>query len=98
MTAYAIMDVDIFDIGEYMKFMKEVRPLIESAGGSYLARGGELRVYEGDYEPRRLVIIEFPSLSAMDEFYSSEAYQKLKLVRDECSSSRLMAVEGLKKG
>ena len=52
-------------------------------------------MYEGDYDPRRLVIIEFPSLLAMDKFYESKAYQELKLVRDECSSSRLVAVEGL---
>lgn len=95
MTAYAIMDVDIFDIRKYMVFMHAVKPLIDSAGGRYLARGGEIRVYEGDYDPRRIVIIEFPSLVALDTFYESEAYQALKLVRDECSSSRLVAVEGL---
>lgn len=95
MTAYAIMDVDIFDIEKYMLFMQAVKPLIDAAGGRYLARGGEIRVYEGDYDPRRLVIIEFPSLLALDKFYASEAYQSLKLVRDQCSSSRLVAVEGL---
>ena len=95
MTAYAIVDVDIFDIGQYMVFMKAVRPLLESAGARYLARGGELRVCEGDYQPRRLVIIEFPSLQALDEFYTGQSYQKLKLARNECSSSRIVAVEGL---
>lgn len=95
MTAYAILDVEIYDIGKYMAFMTEVKPLIEAAGGRYLARGGELRVYEGNYQPHRLVIIEFPSLAAMDEFYASETYGALRATRDACSSSRLMAVEGL---
>ncbi len=78
-----------------MEFMKEVRPIIESAGGRYLVRGGEFEVYEGDYKPRRLVIIEFPSLAAIDKFYYSEAFQSLKQIRDLSSSSRLVAVQGL---
>jgi len=48
MSAYVIMDVEIFDIEQYMQFMQRVRPLIEQWNGHYLARGGEFRVYEGD--------------------------------------------------
>ena len=95
MAAYVVIDVEIFDIAKYMEFMKEVRPIIESAGGRYLVRGGEFEVYEGDYKPRRLVIIEFPSLAAIDKFYYSEAFQSLKQIRDLSSSSRLVAVQGL---
>ena len=94
MTAYAIMDVEIFDIEQYMQFMQQVRPVIEKWGGHYLARGGEFRVYEGDYEPRRLVLLEFPSLEEWDQFYHSDDYQSLKPLRDECSHSRLVAVSG----
>lgn len=94
MTAYAIMDVEIFDIEQYMQFMQRVKPVIEKWGGHYLARGGEFRVYEGDYEPRRLVLMEFPSLEEWDRFYHSEDYQQLKPLRDECSHSRLVAVSG----
>ncbi len=94
MTAYAIMDVEIFDIEQYMQFMQRVKPLIERSGGHYLARGGEFRVYEGDYEPRRLVLMEFPSLEEWDRFYHSEDYQLLKPLRDACSHSRLVAVSG----
>jgi len=94
MSAYVIMDVEIFDIGQYMQFMQRVRPLIEQWGGRYLARGGEFRVYEGDYEPRRLVVLEFPSLDEWDQFYLSDEYQTLKPLRDQCSHSRLVAVNG----
>ena len=94
MSAYVIMDVEIFDIEQYMQFMQRVRPFIEQWGGRYLARGGEFRVYEGDYEPRRLVLLEFPSLDDWDLFYFSDEYQTLKPLRDQCSHSRLIAVTG----
>ena len=75
--------------------MKGVKPALEAAGGCYLARGGAHKVYEGDWAPRRIVLLEFPSLAAWESFYNGDTYQGLKSVRDECSSARLVSVEGL---
>jgi uncharacterized protein (DUF1330 family) len=58
MAAYVIFDVEISDMTGYQTFMTAVKPAIESAGGKYLARGGAHKVYEGDWQPRRLVIFE----------------------------------------
>ena len=95
MAAYAIVDVDVFDIEQYLVYQKAVAPLLATAGARYLARGGEFRVYEGDYERGRLILVEFPSMEAMDEFYESQAYQALRPQREACSSSRIIAVQGL---
>lgn len=95
MAAYAIVDVEIFDIGDYMDYLKRLRPLLRAAGGRYLARGGEFHVLEGDYQPDRLVLIEFPSLEALEDFYASQGFQELKSIRDRCSNTRLVALQGL---
>jgi uncharacterized protein (DUF1330 family) len=95
MAAYAIMDVDVHDIADYLAYQKKLAPLLDSAGARYLARGGESRVYQGCYEPCRLMLLEFPSLAIMDEFFKSEAYQALRAQRDACSTSRIVAVAGL---
>lgn len=95
MAAYVIFDVDISDPGRYQEFMTGVKPALELAGAKYLARGGAHKVYEGDWEPRRIVILEFPSVAAWESFYNGAVYQKLKSVRDASSSARLVSVEGL---
>jgi uncharacterized protein (DUF1330 family) len=95
MPAYVIFDVEIRDMNQYQEFMKGVKPAIEAAGGKYLARGGAHKVYEGDWEPRRIVLFEFPSVEAFESFYKSAVYQSLKPMRDACSSARLVSVEGL---
>lgn len=95
MSAYVIFDVLIHDMNRYQDFMKGVKPALEAAGARYLARGGEHKVYEGDWTPRRIVILEFPSVAAWEAFYTGPVYQGLKALRDECSSARLVAVEGL---
>lgn len=94
-SAYAIFDVDIRDADRYRDFMAAVKPAIEAAGGRYLARGGTHVVFEGDWQPRRLVVMEFPSIGAFNSFYGSKVYQELKPLRDACSSARLVAVEGI---
>ena len=95
MTAYVIFDVDIRDPVRYQKFMTGVKLALEAAGARYLARGGEHRVYEGDWMPRRLVLLELPSIDAWEAFNNGPTYQGLKGIRDECSSSRLVSVVGL---
>ena len=95
MAAYIIFDVEIRDAARYQDFMNQVKPALTAAGARYLARGGALKVYEGDWAPRRIVILEFPSVAAWEEFYFGPVYQGLKDIRDECSSARLVSVEGV---
>jgi uncharacterized protein (DUF1330 family) len=95
MTAYAIFDVEIYDMERYGKYMAQVQPALEAAGGRYLSRGGEHKVYEGDWIPRRLVLVEFPSIADMESFYYGPTYAEFKSLRDDCSSGRLVGVEGV---
>jgi uncharacterized protein (DUF1330 family) len=95
MPAYVIFDVEIRDLKRYQDFMNQVKPALEAAGARYLARGGGHKVHEGDWSPRRIVILEFPSLAVWESFYNGPVYQGLKQIRDECSSARLVSVEGL---
>ena len=95
MPAYVIFDVEIRDPARYQDFMTQVKPALQQAGARYLARGGTHKVYEGDWTPRRIVILEFPSVAAWETFYNGPVYQGLKQIRDEVSSARLVSVEGL---
>jgi len=95
MPAFVIFDVEIRDAQRYQDFMLQVKPALEAAGARYPARGGAHKVYEGDWSPRRVVLLEFPSVPAWEAFYNGPVYQGLKAIRDECSSSRLVSVEGV---
>jgi uncharacterized protein (DUF1330 family) len=95
MSAFVIFDVEIRNPERYQDFMRQVKPALEAAGARYLARGGAHKVHEGDWSPRRIVLLEFPSVAAWEGFYNGPTYQGLKTIRDECSSARLVSVEGL---
>lgn len=72
-----------------------MQPLIESAGGRFLVQGGASHVYEGDWDPPRIAVLEFSSKQAWDSFYFSEAYEAVKTIRHEASTGRLVGVEGV---
>ena len=95
MSAYVIFDVDIRDPAKYQEFMNGVKPALEKAGCKYLVRGGAHKVYEGDWQPRRIVLLEFPTVAAWEDFYNGPTYRGLKSIRDACSEARLVIVEGL---
>jgi uncharacterized protein (DUF1330 family) len=95
---YVVVDVEIRDGERYRRYMEEVRPALEAAGGRYLVRGGDFTVYEGDWTPARLVLLEFPSREAWESFYDGPEYSKIKPIRDEVSSARMVGVEGLPPG
>jgi uncharacterized protein (DUF1330 family) len=95
---YVILDVDIRDAVRYRSYMDQVRPALERAGGRYLMRGGECTVYEGDWTPSRLVLMEFPSRTAWESFYDGSSYAEIKVLREEVSSGRMVGVQGLAPG
>ncbi len=94
MAAYVIADVAIRDMDRYPEYQKGVRETVARYGGRFLARGGETQAMEGDWEPRRLVIIEFEDLQRLREWYASPEYAPLKRLRQEIADTRLVAVEG----
>lgn len=95
MAAYAIADVAVKDPGPYEEYRRQVLATLEPFGGKFLVRGGTVAVLEGDWQPRRLVVIEFPTIEQARAWYSSPAYQRILPLRVEHSDSRLLLVEGV---
>jgi uncharacterized protein (DUF1330 family) len=95
MAAYVIANVRITDPDRYPEYSGRVPQTIERYGGRYLARGGKAEVLEGDWEPHRLVILEFESMGRVREWYDSPEYAPLKQLRDEVAVTEFVVVEGL---
>lgn len=66
-----------------------------TAGGRFLVRGGEMCVLEGDWQPKRLVMLEFGSLDAAKRFYTSPAYRHARRLRDGAADLSMVAVDGI---
>jgi len=90
-----IYDVDVHDPAPYGEFMEKVIQVVEQYGGKYLVRGGRHEVLEGDWNPTRLVLFEFPDMDSARKIIASEEYAPLKKLRQACSTGHIVIVEGV---
>ena len=95
MAVYSIVNVQITDPARYAEYREKAPGTIARYGGKYLARGGEVEVLEGDWNPQRLVILEFESMERFNEWYNSPEYAPLKQLRCETSVTEFVVIEGL---
>jgi len=95
MPAYVIVETDITDPERYEQYKAATPATIAAGGGRFLVRGGELVVLEGDWQPSRLVVVEFPDLAAAKSWYESEVYQEAKKLREGAAHLRMVAVRGV---
>lgn len=95
MPAFIIVNIDVSDPEGFARYRELVAPTIAAAGGRYRIRGGESRVLEGTYQPKRMVMLEFASREAALAWYDSAEYAPLKDLRRRSSTADVLLVDGL---
>jgi uncharacterized protein (DUF1330 family) len=95
MPAYLIADIDVTDPEGYAEYRRTVGESIAAFGGRFLARGGRTVSLEGDWKPKRLVIVEFPSMERLRAWYDSPEYAPALALRKRASVSSLVMTEAI---
>jgi uncharacterized protein (DUF1330 family) len=93
-AAYLVADVEVFDPVAYEEYKQQLPATLEPFGARYAVRGGATEVLEGEWNPKRLVIIEFPDMARLKGWYNSPAYRPLIALRQRSARARLLAIEG----
>ena len=95
MSAYVLVEVNVTDPQLFAEYAKGVPATIAAHGGKYLVRGGAVDAKEGDWKPRRIVVLEFPTLDQARKWYDSAEYVPLLAMRLKAASSKLILVDGV---
>ena len=95
MSAYVIVDVKVNDAERYENYKKMVPPSLRAYGGKFLVRGGEFEVLEGDWQPNRIVILEFESVESARAWHDSPEYAEALALRLATTDSKLLIVDGV---
>jgi uncharacterized protein (DUF1330 family) len=95
MAAFFIVDIEVLDPAGYEKYRDLVPPTVAAFGGKYLTRGGKVEPLEGEWMPKRFVILEFPSVAQFKTWYNSPEYQALLPIRMKTTTSRAFVIEGV---
>ena len=93
--AYVINDMEVTDPVTFDEYRKVSPPTVAFYGGRFLARGGATRTLEGGWSPKRLVILEFPSVERAQAWLDSPEYAPARRLRQASAHSNLIVTEGV---
>jgi len=95
MPAYVISEVEPRDAAGFETYRTISAAAIGQYGGRYLVRGGAAEFAEGGPPPKTIIVVEFPSMEKLREWYASPEYAEALKVRRTALDRRLIFVEGV---
>ncbi|MCK4774989.1 MAG: DUF1330 domain-containing protein [Candidatus Krumholzibacteria bacterium] len=95
MKGYVIVDVEVTNPEKYAEYVKVVPPTISAFGGRFVVRGGKAENLEGDWVPKRIVVLEFESVETALKWWASEDYKAPKALRQSASVTNMIVVDGV---
>jgi uncharacterized protein (DUF1330 family) len=95
MTAYVIVDINVKNSEGYKEYVKVAPATVAQFGGRYIARGGANETLEGEWQAKRLVILEFPSAEQAKAWLNSPEYAPARALRHKYARTNMVVVEGV---
>ncbi|PKV76288.1 DUF1330 domain-containing protein [Pontibacter ramchanderi] len=95
MPAYIILDIDVTDAATYEDYKKLTPGSLQPYDGKFIVRGGAVTPLEGDWNPTRIVVLEFPTMHKAKAWWTSDEYAPAKTLRQSASRTQMIAVEGV---
>ena len=95
MPAYSITEVETVDQDQATKYVRLARSAVSRYGGRYLALAATPVAAEGPWPTgQRLVIIEFPDMDRLKDWYDSPEYAPARVLAKTALRRRLLFVDG----
>jgi uncharacterized protein (DUF1330 family) len=95
MSTYVIVEIDVTDPVGFEEYKKQAAATVHQHGGKYIVRGGKAEVLEGDWNPKRIVILEFPTMERAKEWLNCAEYREPRKLRQVTAKTNMILVEGV---
>ena len=94
MSVYFILDIEVTDPVGYQEYLKLSGPSVSAHGGVYIVRGGATTTLEGDWQPKRLVVVQFEDEAQAMGWYNSPEYKVAREIRARTAKSIAVFAHG----
>ena len=95
MSAYIIVEIEVTDPAGYEDYKSQAGATVEKFGGEYVVRGGKCETLEGAWNPKRIVVLKFPSSERAKAWLNSDEYREPRKKRHATANTRMIVVEGV---
>ena len=94
MSALMIARIIVKDPAKLQEYLAKTQAVAKPFGAELVHRGKVDKALTGEAADHELaVIVKFPSVAKLDEWYGSDAYQPLKALRDAGADMRITSYE-----
>lgn len=95
MPAFVIVEITIHDPVAYEAYKLLTPASLAAYNGRFVVRGAQTESLEGDWNPQRMVVTEFPSVERAKEWWHSVEYAEAKSIRQRAATTKMLVVEGV---
>lgn len=92
-NAYVVGHITVKNPDMWAEYRSKVRDSLAPWGGELVFRGKQVAVLSGENPHPDIVVIRFPSVSAVNSWFSSSAYQSLIPLRQQAAEMVLLSYE-----
>jgi len=92
-NAYVVGQLTVKDEERWAEYRSKVPETLAPWGGELVFRGKQLEALAGEQAHPDIVVIRFPSASALNGWFSSAAYQSLIPLREQAAEMVLLSYE-----
>ncbi len=95
MAAYIIVEMEVTDPVGILEYRKLAEASVKAHGGRFVVRGGRTEALEGGWEPKRIVVLEFPDAGQAKRWWKSKEYAEARIIRERNARTRMILAEGV---
>lgn len=89
MSSHIVAEINWSEPSKIEEYSQIAYPAVIAAGGRFIA-GGTAEVLEGDWKPRLVVVIEFPSTEAAKKWLESPEYRPARMIRQKYAQTNMI--------
>ena len=91
--AYVIGNITVLDQDKWSEYRSKVPATLSPWEGELVFRGKRLKVLGGKYQHSYTVVIRFPSIDALNNWFNSDDYQALIPIREQAANIDLISYQ-----
>ena len=95
MAAYVFFDVVSVHPDRMAGYRDKALASIKAFDGKLVAATNNIECREGDWRPKRIVMIQFPSMEQARAWYESPEYQDVLPIRLAANKDKMVIFEGM---
>ncbi len=93
MSALMIARIAVKDADKFQTYLAKTREVATPFGAEMVFRGAVQAALTGDVDHQVVVVVRFPSVEAIDEWYRSDAYQPLIPLREAAADMEMTSYQ-----